>query len=172
MAEPHAVLNALDPDAAAAALRRACGAAAWVQRMLSRRPFASTDALLGIAAAEWNAASRDECLEAFSHHPRIGEDIGALRERFHNTATLSLREQAGVADADEQTLLALRAANAQYRERFGYIFIICATGRSADDMLASLNARLENDAQDELRNAAREQAQITRLRLEKLLKPA
>ena len=168
MADPHAVLNALDPDGAAAALRRACGAAAWVQRMLSRRPFASTEELLTVADAEWSAASRDECLEAFSHHPRIGEDIGALRERFRNTAGLSLREQAGVADADEQTLLALRTANARYRERFGYIFIICATGKTAREMLDALERRLPNDPETELLTAAREQGKILRLRLEGL----
>lgn len=168
MAEPHAILNALDSDGAAAALRRACGAAAWVQRMLSRRPFASTDELLSIAAAEWSAATRDEVLEAFSHHPRIGEDIGALRERFRSTAGLSLREQAGVAEADEQTLLALRSANALYRERFGHIFIICATGKSARDMLEALEHRLSNDPETELSTAAREQGKILRLRLEGL----
>jgi len=168
MAEPHAVLNGLDPEGAAAALRRACGAEAWVQRMLSRRPFASSDALLEIAEAEWNRASRDECLEAFSHHPRIGEDIGALRERFRNTAGLSLQEQAGVADADEQTLLALRSANTRYRERFGYIFIICATGKTAREMLDALERRLPNAPETELLTAAREQGKILRLRLEGL----
>ena len=168
MAEPHHVLNTLDPGGAAAALRRACGATAWVQRMLARRPFASTEELLEIADAEWKAASREECLEAFSHHPRIGEDLGALRERFQNTAALSLREQAGVADADEQTLLALRAANAQYRERYGYIFIICATGKTAREMLDALERRLPNDPQTELLTAAREQGKILRLRLEGL----
>ena len=168
MAEPHAVLNALDADGAAAALRRACGSEAWVQRMLSRRPFASTEELLSIATAEWNGASRDECLEAFSHHPRIGEDIAALRERFRSTASLSLREQAGVTEADEQTLHALRAANASYRERFGYIFIICATGKTAREMLDALERRLSNDPEAELLTAAREQGKILLLRLEGL----
>lgn len=168
MAEPHVVLNGLDPDAAATALRRACGATAWVQRMLARRPFASTEELLELADAEWKAASPEECLEAFSHHPRIGEDIGALRERFRNTAALSLREQAGVADADEHTLLALRTANARYRERFGYIFIICASGKTAREMLDALERRLTNDPKTELLTAAREQGKILRLRLERL----
>ena len=168
MAEPHVVLNGLDPDGAVAALRRACGSAAWVERMLSRRPFASTEELMQIADAEWSAASRDEVLEAFSQHPRIGEDIGALRERFRNTASLSLREQAGVADADDQTLLALRSANARYRERFGYIFIICATGKTAREMLDALEGRLANDPETELSTAAREQGKILRLRLEGL----
>ena len=168
MAEPHVVLNTLDPEGAAAALRRACGAEAWVQRMLLRRPFASSEELLHVAGVEWSAASRDECLEAFSHHPRIGEDIGALRERFRSTASLSLREQAGVTEADDQTLHALRAANTAYRERFGYIFIICASGKSAREMLDALERRLENDPDTELVTAAREQGKILRLRLEGL----
>jgi 2-oxo-4-hydroxy-4-carboxy-5-ureidoimidazoline decarboxylase len=168
MAEPHAVLNALDREGAATALRRACGAEAWVQRMLARRPFASTEELLRLAEAEWSAASRDECLEAFSHHPKIGEDMGALRERFRNTANLSLREQAGVAEADEQTLLALRDANAAYRERFGYIFIICASGKTAREMLDALERRLSEDPATELLTAAGEQGKILRLRLEGL----
>jgi 2-oxo-4-hydroxy-4-carboxy-5-ureidoimidazoline decarboxylase len=165
MAEPHAVLNALDGAEASAALRRACGAERWVERMLARRPFASSAELYASADAEWQASSREDYLEAFGHHPQIGEDLGALRRRFQNTAQLSSREQAGVAVADEATLRALSDANAAYRDRFGYIFIICATGKSAGEMLAALRQRLANDAGTELRVAAAEHAKITRLRL-------
>lgn len=168
MAEAHAVLNALDTEAAARALRRACGAERWVQRMLARRPFASSGDLYASADAEWRASTREDYLEAFAHHPRIGEDLAALRRRFQDTARLSLREQAGVAEADEATLLALRGANAAYRERFGYIFIICATGKTAAEMLDALRARLDNDPDTELSIAAAEHAKITRLRLEGL----
>ncbi|HTV22726.1 MAG TPA: 2-oxo-4-hydroxy-4-carboxy-5-ureidoimidazoline decarboxylase [Polyangiaceae bacterium] len=168
--EPHSVLNALDATAAAEALRRACGAQSWVQRMLARRPFSSTEALYASADAEWRASTRDDYLEAFGHHPRIGEDLSALRQRFASaghpsTANLSEREQAGVAGADEATLLALRDANAAYFRRFGFIFIICATGKTAAEMLAALRARLPNDPDTELSIAAAEHAQITRLRL-------
>jgi 2-oxo-4-hydroxy-4-carboxy-5-ureidoimidazoline decarboxylase len=168
MPEPHEVLNAMAPAEASAALRRACGAEGWVQRMLARRPFASSVELLEVADAEWSVASRDECLEAFSHHPRIGEDLSALRARFRDTSSLALHEQAGVTAADEETLLALRAANAAYRERFGYIFIICATGKSAREMLAALEQRLASDPAAELLTAAREQGKISRLRLQGL----
>jgi len=168
MVEPHAVLNALDGAAATLALRSACGAERWVQRMLARRPFASSEALYASAEHEWRASTREDYLEAFGHHPRIGEDLAALRARFQSTASLSLREQAGVAGADEATLLALRDANAAYRERFGYIFIICATGKTAAEMLAALRARLDNDPDAELSIAAAEHAKITRLRLEGL----
>ena len=163
--EPHEILNGLDRVAAAEALRRACGAERWVQRMLARRPFASSESLYASADAEWRASTREDYLEAFSHHPRIGEDLAALRQRFQATASLSAREQAGVAAADEATLLALREANAAYRERFGYIFIICATGKTAAEMLAALRARLDNPPDAELAIAAAEHAKITRLRL-------
>jgi 2-oxo-4-hydroxy-4-carboxy-5-ureidoimidazoline decarboxylase len=165
MAEPHAVLNALDDESAAAALRRACGAQRWVERMLARRPFASSEELYASADEEWRASTREDYLEAFGHHPRIGEDLTALRQRFQTTASLSSREQAGVAEADDGTLSSLRDANAAYRERFGFIFIICATGKSAREMLAALESRLRNDPDDELAIAAREHAKITRLRL-------
>jgi 2-oxo-4-hydroxy-4-carboxy-5-ureidoimidazoline decarboxylase len=168
MAEPHAVLNGLDEAAAAAALRRACGAQLWVERMLARRPFASSEELYASADAEWEACSRADRLEAFSHHPRIGEDLGALRQRFQSTASLSSSEQAGVADADDATLNALRDANAAYRKRFGFIFIICATGKSAAEMLAALESRMGNGPSEELAIAAREHAKITRLRLKGL----
>jgi 2-oxo-4-hydroxy-4-carboxy-5-ureidoimidazoline decarboxylase len=163
--EPHVVLNTLDRGAAAEALRRACGAERWVQRMLARRPFASSEALYASAADEWRASTREDYLEAFGHHPQIGENLDALRRRFQTTASLSEREQAGVAGADEATLLALRDANAAYRRRFGFIFIICATGKTAAEMLAALRARLDNDPDVELEIAAAEHAKITRLRL-------
>jgi 2-oxo-4-hydroxy-4-carboxy-5-ureidoimidazoline decarboxylase len=172
MAEPsvlpdtaHAVLNALEHEAAAEALRRACGAERWVQRMLARRPFASSEALYASADDEWRAATRADHLEAFGHHPQIGENLDALRRRFQSTASLSQHEQAGVEGADEATLLALRDANAAYRERFGFIFIICATGKTAAEMLAALRVRLDNDRDTELSIAAAEHAKITRLRL-------
>jgi 2-oxo-4-hydroxy-4-carboxy-5-ureidoimidazoline decarboxylase len=165
MAEPHAVLNGLDEAAAAAALRRACGAKRWVERMLARRPFVSTAELLASADAEWRASSPDDYREAFAHHPRIGEDLAELRRRFQSTASLSGREQAGMAVADEATLHELREANAAYRERFGFIFIICATGKSATEMLEALRRRLDNDPSTELAIAADEHAKITQLRL-------
>jgi len=109
-----------------------------------------------------------DMLEAFSHHPEIGSDLAALRQRFASTAAWSSAEQAGVAGADDATLEALRDGNVRYRERFGYVFLVCATGKSAAEMLALLQARLPHDADTELRVAAGEQAKITRLRLEKL----
>jgi allantoicase len=167
-AEPHAVLNALSIDEARAALLRCCGATRWAGWMLAQRPFASTDALFKAAAGVWTQMEKADVLEAFSHHPEIGGDLEALRQRFPTTAAWSTSEQSGVTEADRATLEALRDGNAAYRERFGYLFVVCATGRSAHEMLALLRARLGNDPETELRVAAAEQGKITRLRLEKL----
>jgi 2-oxo-4-hydroxy-4-carboxy-5-ureidoimidazoline decarboxylase len=168
MAEAHALLNGLDEAGARAALRRACGAESWVLRMSRRRPYASLPELLRAAAEEWDTSSTQDYLEAFAHHPQIGEDLAELERRFGGTANLSKREQAGVSGASGSTLLALRDKNRAYRERFGFTFIICATGKTADEMLEQLQARLENDRDVEIAIAAAEQAKITRLRLEQL----
>jgi 2-oxo-4-hydroxy-4-carboxy-5-ureidoimidazoline decarboxylase len=165
MAEPHSVLNALDAAAAEGALRRCCGAARWVSAMSRARPFASTPALFATAEQHWQGLETADYLEAFSHQPQIGEDLGALKQRFAPTLALSSAEQSGVPVADERTLVALRDANAAYRARFGFIFIVCASGKSAAALLASLTERLPNDPALELAIAAAEQAKITRLRL-------
>jgi 2-oxo-4-hydroxy-4-carboxy-5-ureidoimidazoline decarboxylase len=165
MAEPHDVLNALDAAAAQSALRRCCGATRWVNAMSSERPFASTPALFAAAEQHWQGLEAADYLEAFSHHPQIGEDLGALKQRFAHTLALSTEEQAGVMAADERTLVALRDANVAYRARFGFIFIVCASGKGAGELLAALTARLPNDPARELAIAAAEQAKITQLRL-------
>ena len=115
-------------------LARACGASRWVARMLTRRPFGSRERLLSSALEEWNALDEDDWREAFAHHPKIG-DRAALAARFPATHDLSAREQAGVAGASEDVLDALATANRLYESRFGYIFIVCATGLSAEEML-------------------------------------
>jgi allantoicase len=166
--DPHEVLNALPLEEARAALLRCCGATRWAGWLLTQRPFASTEALYKAAAGVWTQMEKADMLEAFSHHPEIGADIEQLRARFASTASWSSTEQAGVAAADEATLEALRDGNVRYRERFGYVFLVCATGKTAAEMLALLKARLAHDADAELRVAAAEQAKITRLRLEKL----
>nr|WP_255216426.1 2-oxo-4-hydroxy-4-carboxy-5-ureidoimidazoline decarboxylase [Pseudenhygromyxa sp. WMMC2535] len=161
-------MNTMDEAAAEAALVRCCGASRWVAAMLARRPFAGDEALYAAALAEWAKMARADVLEAFDHHPRIGADLSRLREKFADTAALSAGEQAGAAAASEAELEALRDANLAYEARFGHIFIVCASGKSAAQMLAILRARMPNDPQTELRVAAGEQAKITRLRLETL----
>jgi 2-oxo-4-hydroxy-4-carboxy-5-ureidoimidazoline decarboxylase len=106
--------------------------------------------------------------EAFQHHPRIG-DLESLRTRFASTAAWAGREQAGASAASEDTLRSLAAGNAAYEARFGYLFIVCATGLTGEQMLARLQERLGNDPASEWVIACREQARITRLRLEKLI---
>lgn len=168
-------LNRLDEDDARAALTRCCGAAKWVDAMLASRPFADDDAVFTRADDAWATMERADILEAFTHHPRIGSSIEALREKF-GTGDLKGKgdlawsgdEQAGVKEAQEATLVALRDGNVAFEERFGHIFIVCATGKSAAEMLALLNERLPGEHADELAIAAGEQAKITRIRLQKL----
>ncbi|HVJ19572.1 MAG TPA: 2-oxo-4-hydroxy-4-carboxy-5-ureidoimidazoline decarboxylase [Polyangiaceae bacterium] len=161
-------MNSLPAAEAEAALFRCCGSSRWVSSMLARRPFATREALLAAADEIWAGLGRADFLEAFSHHPAIGADIAELRKRFAATSAWSSEEQAGAAEADEATLAALRAGNLSYAARFGYIFIVCASGKSAREMLALLEQRLQNAPQIELGVAAAEQAKITKLRLEKL----
>jgi 2-oxo-4-hydroxy-4-carboxy-5-ureidoimidazoline decarboxylase len=161
-------LNALPEDRARAELSRCCGSSRWAAEVAARRPFADKPALLAAADAAWARASEADRLEAFAHHPRIG-GRDALRAKFSATRGWSRGEQAGAAAADEETLAALETGNADYEARFGFIFIVCASGKSADEMLALLKARLPNDRAKELDLAAAEQAKIARIRLEKLL---
>jgi len=162
-AAPHALLNALSPDEARAALARCCGSGRWVAGMLARRPFASPEDLHAAADDAWRALGRDDFLEAFAAHPRIGETSGEKAG-----GTWSADEQARAAGRSADDAAALRALNQAYAERFGYIFIICATGKTAPEILAALRARLPNDGESELAVAAAEQAKITRIRLERL----
>ncbi|MEO5987579.1 MAG: 2-oxo-4-hydroxy-4-carboxy-5-ureidoimidazoline decarboxylase [Candidatus Eisenbacteria bacterium] len=152
----------------AEALERCCGARAWVQGMLARRPYGTALALHSAAEEVFAMLVRDDLLEAFSHHPRIGE-VAALSERFASTAKWASGEQSGTDAAGEAVLLRLARGNADYEARFGHVFIVCATGLTAAEMLARLQARIGNDPSVELRNAAAEQLRITHLRLDKLL---
>jgi 2-oxo-4-hydroxy-4-carboxy-5-ureidoimidazoline decarboxylase len=161
-------LNALAPGEAGLVLERCCGAARWVEGMVQLRPFASAGELLDRAATVWQGLQGSDFLEAFSHHPEIGANLDDLRRKFAATAPLALGEQAGAINASEATLQALRSQNQAYRARFGYSFIVCATGKTASEMLELLEARLHNAPEVELGVAAAEQAKITRLRLEKL----
>jgi 2-oxo-4-hydroxy-4-carboxy-5-ureidoimidazoline decarboxylase len=161
-------LNSLPVDAACEALRRCCGASRWVDAMAARRPFADARALFAAAEEAWAGLGPADWSEAFAHHPRIG-DKEALRQRFAATRQWAASEQSGVSGASEEVVDALARGNRDYEARFGRIFIVCATGKSAEEMLALLRERLGNDPATEERVAAAEQARITRIRLEKLL---
>jgi 2-oxo-4-hydroxy-4-carboxy-5-ureidoimidazoline decarboxylase len=163
----HSQINAASVAAASELLRRCCGSARWVERMVARRPFDSMEHLRATADEVWSDLERADYLEAFEHHPRLGADPARLRERFA-AAAWSAQEQSQVALADETTLEALREGNAAYEARFGFVFLVCATGKGARDILALLEQRIGNDPATELRVAAAEHAKITRLRLDKL----
>jgi 2-oxo-4-hydroxy-4-carboxy-5-ureidoimidazoline decarboxylase len=119
---------------------------------------------VGHAEHLWWHLGDGDWLAAFDHHPRIGADVDALRAKFATAATAE-REQAGVSGASEETLRALAQGNREYEARYGFIFLVCATGKSAVEMLAILRSRMDHETEAELRIAAGEQAKITRLRL-------
>lgn len=163
------VLNTLTVDRASEWLAGCCGSSRWVRGMLEARPFAGETALLDCAARVWNGLGADDWLEAFGAHPRIGDLVDADSASTTRGDRWSEREQAriGVAAGDERQ--ALKLANDEYERRFGRIFIVCATGKSAGEILTMLQTRLRNDPATELRVAAAEQQAITALRLRKLL---
>ncbi|HEX9705268.1 MAG TPA: 2-oxo-4-hydroxy-4-carboxy-5-ureidoimidazoline decarboxylase [Gemmatimonadales bacterium] len=154
-------LNSLSPDAARAAFAQCCASDRWVDAMLAARPFASDATLFAFAERAWWALKQNDWLEAFSHHPRIGERDAA--------DAVARAEQSGVATADVSLRRSLADGNRAYEQRFGHVFLIGATGKGAAEMLDELERRMGNDAKAELRIAAAEQAKITRLRLEKLV---
>ena len=161
-------LNQLPLPELREALRRCCGAEAWVEGMCARFPVKDKQTLLGAAEEIWHSCTEADWKEAFTHHPQIG-NLAALQQKFADTAQWAAGEQAAVAHAHTATLQALAAGNQAYLEKFGYIFIVCATGRSAEEMLQLLTARLPHSPREEILIAMQEQARITRIRLEKLL---
>jgi allantoicase len=161
--QPNAALtklNELSSDHAAAEFSKACGSKKWATAMAWARPFENVAALRRIAEREWWKLGEADFLEAFGAHPRIGDKSGGK---------WSAQEQAGAANADLAVLAKLKTQNDAYFEKHGFIFIVCATGKSAAEMLALLEARLPNDKASEIRTAAEEQAKITQLRLSKWL---
>lgn len=154
-------LNHLDPAAAEAAFVQCCGSKSWVRSMAASRPFASLEAMADAGDAIWRSLPPRDWLEAFAAHPKIGEQARG--------PSWSDREQSGMQAAADDVRGRIAALNAAYQSRFGYIFIVCATGRTAEDMLAELEARLSNDPTTELQVASEEQRKITRLRLAKLM---
>lgn len=135
--------------------------------MLQRRPFGTHEAMIAASHEVWATLTPADWREAFADHPKIGDRQG-LQKKFAETRHLASQEQAGVARASDDVLEALARGNREYEGKFGYIFIVCATGLSAETMLAMLQTRLANDPATELRVAAGEQSKITSLRLRQL----
>jgi 2-oxo-4-hydroxy-4-carboxy-5-ureidoimidazoline decarboxylase len=155
-----AALNALSDEAAAAGFLRCCRSMRWARLMTAARPFASGDAMSAAADAIWASLSAADWLEAFRNHPRIGEAGGGR---------WSSEEQAEASPATVADRERLAAANREYEARFGHIFIVCAAGRTAAEILTILEGRLMNAGEAELLVAVEEQRRITRLRLARLL---
>ncbi len=158
----------MSADRAAPLLRSCCGASAWVQAMLVHRPHRTLNTLLDAADNVWWSLTHEDWLEAFAHHPRLGEQR-ALADATTMSRDWSVAEQSRISDADLDTRAALAAANEAYEARFGYICIICAAGKTAAELLDITRARLTNTPTAELPIAAEEQRKITRLRLERLV---
>ena len=160
--------NRLEPGSMRQTLLDCCHCQRWSVVVAQQAPFATVEELLSVSHSAWQQADEAEILEAFSGHPRIG-DLSALRDKYAATATA---EQGQVAAADERVLQTLKDLNDEYFERFGFIFIVCATGKSAQEMLSLLQARIGNSRDQELSNGAREQAAIMQLRINKLFEAA
>jgi OHCU decarboxylase len=159
-------LNVLPPAKAARALLSCCGSRAWARDLTARRPFYNFEELVQAADRVWERLTPDDWLEAFSAHPRIGEKAASVTTTAEHW---SENEQARARGGTATALADLAAINAEYERRFGYVFLICATGKSAEDILANARSRLHNDPEQELHVAAREQRLITHLRLRKLM---
>ncbi|MDT4953534.1 MAG: allantoicase [Acidobacteriota bacterium] len=168
MREALEEMNALSTEEAEAELLKCCGSTLWARRMADERPFHDLQKLLASADSIWWALDEEDWLEAFSRHPKIGEKESA-RAQARAAQAWSEQEQSGTHSADEETRRELAAANREYERKFGYIYIICATGKTADEMLAILKRRLLNEPDKEIRVAAEEQLKIMHLRLQKML---
>lgn len=161
-------LNSLPATEAKKELLQCCGSTRWAQQMAEARPFKNLEALLERANEIWQSLDQNDWLEAFRSHPKIGEKKAADPVSTQ-ARQWSGQEQAGVATASQETVDSLATLNRTYEEKFGFIFIICATGKTSGEMLSALRERLEHDPVDELPIAAAEQSKITVLRLKKLL---
>ena len=161
--------NDLDKGAARKELMKCCGSSRWALLMIKNLPFASEVDLLNKASQIWKEeCKKQDWLEAFENHPKIG-DIKSMEKKFAATKNWAGAEQAGVAKANEKIIEELAKGNNAYEEKFHFIFIVCATGKSAEEMLYLLKSRLRNNYEDELMIAMNEQNKITQIRLQKLI---
>jgi 2-oxo-4-hydroxy-4-carboxy-5-ureidoimidazoline decarboxylase len=159
--------NSLDPTLAASEILPCCGSQAWAAEMTARRPIADEDHLSVTSDAVWLGLPEEAWQEAFDSHPRIGEQ--KAKAATEASLSWSASEQSKAMSPDEAAKLALAEGNKRYETKFGRIFIVCASGRSAAEILAILESRLNNDATTELHEAAEQQREITQLRLARWL---
>lgn len=159
-------LNEATEHEAQAWFMQTCTSERWCSNMVKQRPFAKLEALTTQANLQWQSMTNPDYMDAFNGHPMIG-DINTLRQKYANTKALASNEQSGTQDAGEETLHKLQQMNRAYLDKHGFIFIICATGLSADAMLSELAKRLPNNTESEIEKAAQEQMKITLLRINK-----
>jgi 2-oxo-4-hydroxy-4-carboxy-5-ureidoimidazoline decarboxylase len=159
--------NGLPHVEAAREILACCGSKTWAASMASNRPM-DEEALLAVSDEIWRGLGEADWLEAFKSHPRIGE-TRAEKDSATQSSAWSAQEQQKAATADEAVKMALKWGNREYEQKFGRIFIVCATGKSASEILEILRRRLHNDEATELQLAAEEQRQIMHIRLKKWL---
>lgn len=161
-------LNQLDTQAAFNWFSQACAAENWCQKMVENRPYANLNSMLNYARSAWETMQESDFLQAFEAHPMIG-DVNSLKAKFASTQQMAANEQDGASKASDETLQQLHDLNHQYKKQNGFIFIICATGLSAQTMLNALQSRIHHSREQEIAIAAAEQIKITLIRLEKNL---
>lgn len=161
-------LNHASPAKAESAFLSCCGSRRWAQKMAEARPFADFAGLLNQAEEIWQNLETGDWLEAFAAHPKIGAKK-AVRQATAQSAEWSHAEQSGTRSATDSEQIELAKSNRLYEEKFGFIFIVCATGKSAGEMLETCRQRLDNNDDAEILIAAEEQNKITKIRLRKLL---
>jgi len=161
-------LNELEPKAAQLAFLQCCTANAWIERMVAAMPYRNFEALSAQADLNWRGLTEVDYLQAFEGHPKIG-DVSSLREKYRATEKIAAGEQSGVNTATETTLTQLKQLNDDYQNKFGFIFIVCATGKTASQMLTILSQRIVNGRAEEIINAAEEQRKILHIRIEKMM---
>ncbi len=161
-------LNKTDSGSAGLFFRQCCTSSMWAEQMVSGRPYRDRSHLRDYADYCWELLSESDYLEAFEGHPKIG-DIESLKKKFKGSQDIARNEQSSVAEANIETLERLSIGNAEYEKKFGFIFIVFASGKSAEEMLNILEGRIENSRPEEVATAAEEQRLIFQLRLRNLL---
>ncbi len=161
-------LNNLNPEQLKTTLSTCCGSSVWVEKLSSIFPILNKEVLFEEAQKIWTSCTEQDWVEAFRHHPKIG-DISSLQKKIANTAHWAANEQSSVSTASKNTIEELAKLNEAYEIKFGFIFIVCATGKSAEEMLRLIQLRMNNSKNQELENAMKEQNKITLLRLKKIL---
>jgi 2-oxo-4-hydroxy-4-carboxy-5-ureidoimidazoline decarboxylase len=164
-------LNSFTIEQASHTFMQCCTSSTWVNAMVGARPYADNQSISNQADLAWQGLAEADYLEAFEGHPKIG-DVNSLRAKYANNKALAGNEQGLVKEENDNVLALLSQGNKDYEEKFGFIFIVCATGKSAKEMSDLLQARLPNNKAQELMNAAEEQRKIFQLRLTKAFEEA